>query len=240
MAGIFNFIRDLLGDTRPSCDSESSPPASKEFDQPWRTMPWGQQDELKQKLRNLRINHPNVQFVRILLVGDVGAGKSSFINSVNNAFQNRITSQALTDGVSGTSFTRNYTTFYIEGNDGSTLPFVFNDVMGFEEGEAGAYSKDIIKALSGFLQEGYNFEHASAMNNPGYRSNPSLQDQTSCLVNVMGASTVSLMSQDIINKMRKIREAATKLNIPQVIIMTKPDAACSLVNRDLKKKDGRV
>ncbi|KAF4074916.1 hypothetical protein AMELA_G00228780, partial [Ameiurus melas] len=86
--------------------SASTPLPPPEFDKPWRIMSWGEKDEIEQKLRDFKLNHPKVRFVRILLVGDVGAGKSSFINSVNNAFQKRITSEALTNATGGTSFTK--------------------------------------------------------------------------------------------------------------------------------------
>ncbi|XP_053085630.1 interferon-induced protein 44-like [Pangasianodon hypophthalmus] len=130
-----------------------------------------------------------------------------------------------------------YKTHYIEGKDGCPLPFVFNDVMGLEVGEAGAHSQDIIRALSGILQEGYNFDPASSasMKDLGYRSNPSLEDQTFCLVNIMAADIVSVMKQGVIEKMKKIREAATQLNMPQVVILTRPDLACPLVKQDIKK-----
>lgn len=62
--------------------------------------------EIEQKPRNFNLNKSSAWFVRILVVGEVGAGKSSFINSVNNTFQGRITSGALVDGIGGTSFTK--------------------------------------------------------------------------------------------------------------------------------------
>ncbi|XP_058235910.1 interferon-induced protein 44-like [Hemibagrus wyckioides] len=224
-------------ESKPPPRQPSPPPPKLEFDQPWRRIPWGKNSEIEQKLRDFKLKHPSVRFVRILLIGNVGAGKSSFINSVNNVFQKRITCDALTNTTSGTSFTKTYETYYIERKDGSHLPFAFSDVMGLEDEEKGASSENIIKALSGFLQEGFNFDPTSTkpMNDPAYRSNPSLEDQTCCLVNIVAADKISLMKDGVINKMNKIREAASKLKIPQVIIMTRPDLACPLVHHDIRK-----
>ncbi|KAM9455073.1 interferon-induced protein 44-like isoform 1-T2 [Clarias gariepinus] len=214
---------------------QATPPPPPEFDRPWRMMHWGSKDVIEQKLRNFRPD--NVQFVRILVVGEVGAGKSSFINSVNNAFQGRITSGALVGGIGGTSFTKAYKTHYIQRKDASHLPFVFNDTMGLESSESGAHVQDIINALHGFLQEAYRFNPASPLssNAPGYRSSPSLEDQTFCLVNIMAADKISLMDSGVFRKLQAIREAASHLNMPQVIIMTKVDLVCPLVHHDIKK-----
>ncbi|KAG7315588.1 hypothetical protein KOW79_020454 [Hemibagrus wyckioides] len=208
-----------------------------EFDQPWRKMPWGKKDQIEQKLRSFRLKGSSARFVRILVVGAVGAGKSSFINSVNNAFQGRITSGALVDGIGGTRFTTKYKTHYIKTEDGSHLPFVFNDIMGLEDKESGADAEDIIRAMNGFLQEGFNFDRTSSMfeMDLGYRSNPSVEDQTSCLVNIIAADKIYLMNDGVIGKLKKIRQAATDRGIPQVIIMTKPDLACPLVQQDIRK-----
>ncbi len=61
---------------------------------------------MKKGLGELKLSDSKVKYIRILLAGDVGAGKSSFINSVNSAFQGRITTEALADSGSGTSFTK--------------------------------------------------------------------------------------------------------------------------------------
>lgn len=45
-----------------------------------------------------------VKRVRVLLIGPIGAGKSSFFNSINSVFRGHVTSQAMS-GSSGTSVT---------------------------------------------------------------------------------------------------------------------------------------
>lgn len=63
-------------------------------------------EDLRKDLRGFQLSNPNIKHVRILLAGEVGAGKSSFINSINSAFQGRITSDAHFDETSGTTFTK--------------------------------------------------------------------------------------------------------------------------------------
>ncbi|XP_053532199.1 interferon-induced protein 44 isoform X3 [Ictalurus punctatus] len=199
-------------------------------------MRWGCKCFLEEKLRNFKLCSSDVKFVRILVVGEVGAGMSSFINAVNNAFQERITSGALVDGRSGTSCTTIYKTHHIKGKDGSRLPFVFSDVMGLESADGqGVHVQDIITALKGFLEEGYKFNPVTPASQKDYNKNPKTSDKPFCLVNVIAASTVSLMEQNLIEKMNLIRGVAIEYNLPQVIIMTKVDEVCPLVKQDLRK-----
>ncbi|KAI2645409.1 Interferon-induced protein 44 [Labeo rohita] len=190
---------------------------------------------LEKNLRELKLSDPKVKYVRILLTGQIGAGKSSFINSVNSTFQGRITSEALADTVSGTSFTKTYRTYYIRDGE-SALPFVFNDIMGLEAGEShGAHQEDIAKCLEGLLKEGYNFSPGVSAKKEDCRGKPSAEDLTYCLVYVVAAKTVSMMHDDVFRKMRYIRQKASELEIPQAIIMTKVDEVCPLVQKDLRK-----
>ncbi|XP_066516831.1 interferon-induced protein 44-like isoform X2 [Hoplias malabaricus] len=67
-----------------------------------------------------------------------------------------------------------------------------------------------------------------------YNSAPSLDDKVHCLVSVLPGDVISLMPQGILEKMKKVRQKAIDLGIPQVIIITKVDSACKLVSKDLK------
>lgn len=68
-----------------------------------------QKETLKKKLENFSPSSEDVKDIKILVAGEIGAGKSSFINSVDSAFQGRICSRALADSAAGGdshSFTR--------------------------------------------------------------------------------------------------------------------------------------
>lgn len=49
-------------------------------------------------MRTIQVYQPDINAVcqaRVLLLGPVGAGKSSFFNSINSAFRGNMTSQAI-------------------------------------------------------------------------------------------------------------------------------------------------
>ncbi|KAG8011547.1 Interferon-induced protein 44, partial [Nibea albiflora] len=106
------------------------------------------------------------QKLRILLHGPVGAGKSSFINSIQSVLQGRIYRQALVesstdnnDGNSYDSFTKKYTTYKVsKGGPERVCSFVFNDIMGLEL--KGVLVDDIKLALKGHVKDGYTFSAA--------------------------------------------------------------------------------
>ncbi|XP_026063167.1 interferon-induced protein 44-like [Carassius auratus] len=216
-------------------ESTPPPPPPVEFDKPWRDTPWDNKALLEKNLRELKLSDPKVKYIRILLAGEVGAGKSSLINSVNSVFQKRITTEALADNAGGRSFTKTYDTYYIR-NGQSVLPFVFNDIMGLEPGEShGADPEDIAKALEGLLKEGHNFNPVASAKNYDCKSETSPEDLTYCLVYVIAADKVSMMNQEVFRKLRVIRQKASSLGIPQAVIMTMVDEACPLVKKDLRK-----
>ncbi|KAG7315595.1 hypothetical protein KOW79_020461 [Hemibagrus wyckioides] len=109
--------------------------------------------------------------------------------------------------------------------------------MGMELLEGGIKKEGIIQALEGHILDGYVFNpHTSIRkDDPKYKKEPTLCDKAHCLVCVLSAESVSRMEDNAYDKMKEVREQASLLGIPQVIVMTKVDKACELVSKDLKK-----
>ncbi|XP_057188774.1 interferon-induced protein 44-like [Triplophysa rosa] len=206
-------------------------------DKPWREFDWGEKEALQRSLENFSVRNPEVN-VRILVAGQIGAGKSSFINSVNSAFQGKIVCEALADATAGTSrsFTQRFQTFRIRHKNGE-LPFVFGDIMGLEAPSlSGLQVDDVISTILGHVKENYIFKgKALTSGDESYNVKPSVSDQSFCVVYIIAADTVTLTDKLLFEKLKLIRQTISDQGIPQVIVMTKVDEACPLVNKDLKK-----
>uniref|UniRef100_A0A087X5I4 G domain-containing protein n=1 Tax=Poecilia formosa TaxID=48698 RepID=A0A087X5I4_POEFO len=194
----------------------------------WREITWGEHRNALQYLNNFQPQSEEANHIRVLLYGPVGAGKSSFINSVNNVLQGRMTNEALASSTtSDQSFTKIYKTYTIkkEGR-GNFYPFVFNDIMGLEE-KTGVRTDDIKLALKGHVKDGYKFNPVSPLSDGDhdYNSSPSISDRVHVLVCIYSANAPQ-MKPSVLQKMREIREAASDLGVPQLAVLTNIDEAC--------------
>nr|XP_023671896.1 uncharacterized protein LOC111846178 [Paramormyrops kingsleyae] len=114
------------------------------------------QTDLKQYLLDYKPTIDSVPQARILLIGQLKAGKSSFFNSINSIFRSNITSQAKV-GEMTTSLTLKYRTYQVKaGRGGPPLAFLLCDTMGLEAREDGGMNiEDIDSILKGYIKEGY-------------------------------------------------------------------------------------
>uniref|UniRef100_A0A4W6ENL2 G domain-containing protein n=1 Tax=Lates calcarifer TaxID=8187 RepID=A0A4W6ENL2_LATCA len=205
------------------------------LDEPWRKINSGDKQHDLQYVRDYKPQTEGQQ-LRILLHGPAGAGKSSFINSVQSVLLGRMYRQALADNISHSCFTKKYSTFRIQRENPDTFyPFILNDIMGLSP-QKGVQVDDVKLAFTGHLKEGYVFNPGSKLSegNEFYNKSPTVNDKVHVLVCIVPAHTLSSMSDETVQKIRDIRLEASRLGIPQVAILTKVDQACPEINKDLK------
>ncbi|XP_056613877.1 interferon-induced protein 44-like isoform X2 [Triplophysa dalaica] len=218
---------------------EQIPPVSVE-EKPWRNVPWTteRRDELVKLIKNYKPLESSVNRIRILMIGPVGAGKSSFFNSINSVFTGHVTNKAMA-GSSGTSLTTQFRTYPVkDGREGKLLPFVLCDTMGLEEQSgAGLDIEDISSILQGLIPDRYKFNPMAPFepDEQKFSKSASMDQKTHCVVYVIDATKVSLMSSKLEEKLAGIRKKVNSLGVPQIILITKVDEACPLVEEDLEK-----
>nr|XP_055073515.1 interferon-induced protein 44-like isoform X3 [Misgurnus anguillicaudatus] len=209
-------------------------------EKPLKSMEWTteQRETLVNFFKNYEPLVSSVNRVRILMIGPVGAGKSSFFNSINSIFMGRMTSKAMA-GSLGTSLTKEFRTYALkDGRDGKPLPFVLCDTMGLEEQTgAGLDIEDISSIIHGLIPDQYKFNPVSPFDPFEQKSftPASLEQKIHCVVFVIDTSKISLMSSKLEEKLVAIRKKVNSLRVPQIVLMTKVDEACPVVEKDLQK-----
>ncbi|XP_065101856.1 interferon-induced protein 44-like [Paramisgurnus dabryanus] len=208
-------------------------------EKPWRNIAWKEErrEELVKSLKNYKPLVSSVNRARILMIGPVGAGKSSFFNSINSIFTGYVTNKAIA-GSTSTSLTTQFRTYPVkDGREGKPLPFVLCDTMGLEEQTgSGLDIEDINSILRGHIPDRYKFNPMAPFEPDEQKSSKpaSLEQKIHCVVFVIDATKISLMSSKLEEKLAAIRKKVISLGIAQIVLMTKVDEACPLVEEDLQ------
>ncbi|XP_031697275.1 interferon-induced protein 44-like [Anarrhichthys ocellatus] len=131
-----------------------------------------------------------------------------------------------------------YTAYKIHKDPDSFYSVIFNDIMGFEENtKTGVDVQDVKLAMRGHVPDGYQFKPAAQFQETDrdYISSPTLEDRVHVLVCVIPAGSVSLISEEVVKKLREVRLAAAEMGIPQLAILTKVDEACPEAKEYIKE-----
>ncbi|XP_078075573.1 interferon-induced protein 44-like [Mustelus asterias] len=199
--------------------------------------PWRDINHRSRNKRSVESYKPYISSVpkaRILLIGPIGGGKSSFINSVNSIFRSHATNRVLAGAMNNT---KTYSTFSFRGDkDDTSMPLILSDTMGLAEGtESGIHTDDIINIIKGHVPKKYQFNAASPIqaDTKGYIKSPAIAERIHCVVYVIDANKPTILSPAMEKKMCAIRSQINKLEIPQMVLLTKVDEVCPLLVKDV-------
>ncbi|KAL3875137.1 hypothetical protein ACJMK2_038065 [Sinanodonta woodiana] len=205
----------------------------------WRsTLEWNHEllETLKDEVQNfVPLKELNISQTKILLVGPVGAGKSSFFNTISSIFRGHVTSQACS-GSAEHSLTTKYRMYQVRSAASSKpLPFRLCDTMGLEESQ-GLDASEISYIIDGNVPDGYQFNPSVpfSQETPGYINNPSVkEDMIHCVAYVLDGSTIDILQEKTLERLKAMQTKINQIGVPQVVLLTKVDKVCRSVEEDL-------
>ncbi|KAM4628896.1 interferon-induced protein 44 isoform 2-T2 [Polymixia lowei] len=221
---------------RNATDCFSSTLGAVLMESPWREMDWTAEHRktLMEKITSYKPSCQEVPQARVLLLGPVGSGKSSFISSVQSVFDGRVINRAMV-GSSSTGFTKK--SFPIRGQKGEEpSALVLCDVMGLGEGQTtGLTLHDTLAVVKGHAPEGHKFspEQPVRSETAGYMKKPSLRDKMHCVVFVVDASKLTSYHKGLGITFQQLREHISDLGVHQVALLTHVDQVCQETARDV-------
>ncbi|XP_047393089.1 interferon-induced protein 44-like [Sciurus carolinensis] len=175
-------------------------------------------------LRDYKPHADLVSNIRILLLGPVGSGKSSFFNSVKSVFHDHITHQAPV-GSDNISITEQYRMYSVRnGKYGQYLPFTLCDSMGLDEtDDVGLCLDDIPYILKGCVPDRYQFNPCNPITpkHPTFITSPSLKDRIHCVAYVLDINSVNNLSSKMAAKLKQIHEEVLNCGVAHVALFTK-------------------
>ncbi|WAR31671.1 IF44L-like protein [Mya arenaria] len=211
---------------QPSTTSASTGTDDKECEAWGRHPEFG--DELRQELlQEIASMQPyselKLQEYRVLLIGPVGAGKSSFVNTVCSAFRGRIVQRA-TCGDQQHSFTKSYQAYNVKTQKNAPLHFRLCDTRGLEP-DLGINMKEFDYLVNGH----FNAESSISLEDKMFVVKPSLAEKVHCVVFVLDASTLDKLDPGVIIKMKEFVKITARGNTKQALLLTKIDIADNYV-----------
>ncbi|XP_034002108.1 interferon-induced protein 44-like isoform X5 [Trematomus bernacchii] len=218
--------------------SYTFPATQPKLESQWREMEWTEEQKasLMKTVSSYRPScHEGTQ-ARVLLLGPVGSGKSSFISSVQSVFNGRVTNRAMV-GTSSTSFTKKLQSFNIHGQKGEDpTGLVLCDIVGLGGGEmTGLTLHDILSVIKGHAPEGHKFSPDQPVRSEtvGYIKKPGLKDKIHCVAFVVDASKILTYPKGLGTTFRLLRKHISDLDIHQVALLTQIDQICPETAKDV-------
>ncbi|XP_062857192.1 interferon-induced protein 44-like [Trichomycterus rosablanca] len=204
---------------------------------PWRELSWTDKtrESLMKDFVSYKMLLESLPQIKVLLLGPVGSGKSSLINSIRSTMYKRIV-HLPNIGTAVDGFTQKLTTYHIREVKGRS-PTVLSlcDVMAVgDEDSPGLSLSDALAVIKGYVPEGYKFQRDFSISDTvsGYKAAPTLNDQIHCVLFVLDASKLTSYTSSLKSMLRKLHTSVS--GIPQLIVLTHVDQVCQAVQEDVK------
>ncbi|XP_072534063.1 uncharacterized protein [Salminus brasiliensis] len=181
---------------------------------PWREMDWYNETRrsLREKFVSYKLVVKTVSQARALLLGPVGSGKSSLINSIKSTMLRRVIHLPNVSTTTG-SFTKKLKSYEIREEKGGPLTaLTLCDVMAIEDEDfTGLSLSDILAVIKGHTPEGYQFQSDDKLNDK-FTSSSTLKDQVHGVLFVLDASKVASYSVSQRNILRKLHTTLSDMD----------------------------
>ncbi|KAM4575601.1 interferon-induced protein 44-like isoform 3-T3 [Fundulus diaphanus] len=196
---------------------------------PWRNVLWTEEQKknMMKTVSSYRPSCKDVPHARVLLLGPIRSGKSSFISSVQSVFSGRVTNRAML---------QSFNIHALKGEDNTGL--VLCDMMGFGDGEiTGLTLHDILSVIKGQVPEGHKFsaDQPVGPETEGYVKTPSLSNKIHCVAFVLDASKIASYSKGFSSTFKQLREHISELGVHQVALLTHVDKICQETANDVSQ-----
>lgn len=175
-----------------------------------------------------------IETANILVIGPVGAGKSSFFNTVASVFRGHISDQAVC-GSAEQSITSKYRMYRVRCSVmEKPLRFCLCDTRGLEESQ-GIDNQELTYVLDGHVPDGYQFNPTTPISPDvhGFVQTPNLGNKIHCVCFVFDGNTATIMSEKMLEKVKGLQTKVRQKGLPQAIVLTKIDNVCSYVEEDV-------
>ncbi|XP_036406207.1 interferon-induced protein 44-like [Megalops cyprinoides] len=194
-------------------------------------------ETLRKNLVSYNPTYESLSKVKILLVGPVGAGKSSFINSIISVMYRHVTQMPII-GCHPDGFTKKLRCYDIRAEKGGQpTALTLCDAMGFGDSEeTGLTLHDTLAVIKGHVPEGHKFDREAPINHntAGYHLSPALKDKIHCAVFVLDACKVLSYSGSLEEMLKRVNSELSDLEIPHMVLLTHVDQVCHAVQEDVQ------
>uniref|UniRef100_A0A8C9QPI5 TLDc domain-containing protein n=1 Tax=Scleropages formosus TaxID=113540 RepID=A0A8C9QPI5_SCLFO len=176
-------------------------------------------EDLRETLVSYKPSNEELTQARVLLLGPMGAGKSSFINSIRSVLYRHVVNLPIV----GSGSLKSYPIRARKGGPVTALTLCDTMALGNSEWN-GLTVHDALAVIKGHASDGHKFQPEAPIqpSTAGYRLDPSLKDKIHCVVFTLDAR--ELTSYTIVFPLT---------GTPQFVLLTHMDLVCTSGMRDI-------